>query len=167
MRHLYRCVILPLREILIIFCINFCQIIAPWRDEEFVKKFQGRTDLINYAKENNIPVSATTKSPWSMDGNLMHISYESGVLEDPGAEAPSDLYMMTNDPKKAPEESCTLLIEFAKGLPVSITTQDDKKITNSLDMYMYLNKVGGLHGIGRIDIVENRFIGLKVPIDCK
>lgn len=118
--------------------------------------------MIQYAKENGIPVSATTKAPWSMDANLMHISYESGILEDPNQEPPVDLYQMTIDPKSAPEESYKLEIQFVKGLPVSITTKDKKKITNNVEMFTYLNKVGGLHGIGRIDIVENRFIGLKV-----
>lgn len=127
-----------------------------------MKKFQGRSDLIEYAKEHNIPVSATPKAPWSMDGNLMHISYESGILEDPKAEPPSDMYLMTNDPKNAPDESCTVEIEFAKGAPVSVITHEKRKLTAPLDMYTYLNKVGGLHGVGRIDIVENRFIGLKV-----
>lgn len=94
----------------------------------------------------------------------MHISYESGVLEDPNAEPPADLYQMTNDPRKAPEEPCKIEIEFTKGLPTALVTMDNKRLTSHLDMYVYLNKVGGLHGIGRIDIVENRFIGLKVFI---
>lgn len=81
------------------------KIIAPWRNQEFIDKFEGRQDLIKYAKENNIPVSVTTKAPWSMDANLMHISYESGILENPDQEPPDDLYLMTNDPKLSPLEA--------------------------------------------------------------
>lgn len=75
------------------------KIIAPWRIQEFIDKFEGRQDLLKYAKENNIPVSVTPKAPWSMDANLMHISYESGILENPDQEPPDDLYLMTTDPK--------------------------------------------------------------------
>lgn len=137
--------------------------IAPWRLEEFINKFQGRKDLLKYASENNIPVSATPKAPWSMDANLMHISYESGILENPFNEPPADLYLMTQNPKTAPNLCCTLEISFKNGLPFSIKTQDGIT-TKPLDILILLNKIGGLHGIGRIDIVENRYIGLKVTI---
>lgn len=136
--------------------------IAPWRLEEFTSKFQGRSDLLQYAKENEIPVTATVKAPWSTDANLMHISYEGGILEDPSQEPPEDLYQMTISPKKAPEEPYGLEIEFRKGLPISLKTQENRIITNELDMFVFLNNVGGQYGVGRIDIVENRCIGLKV-----
>ncbi|KAJ8945011.1 hypothetical protein NQ318_010213 [Aromia moschata] len=136
------------------------KIIAPWRLEEFTTRFQGRQDLLKYASENGIPVSVTPKAPWSMDANLMHISYESGILENPNNEAPQDLYLMTKDPKLAPQESVKLEIRFQNGFPISVHT-GDVTYDNPLDILMFLNKVGGEHGVGRIDIVENRFIGLK------
>lgn len=80
----------------------YFKIIAPWRIEEFTKRFEGRQDLLKFAAENNIPVSVTPKAPWSMDANLMHISYESGVLEDPNHEPPQDLFLMSTDPKLSP-----------------------------------------------------------------
>ncbi|KAJ8925454.1 hypothetical protein NQ315_009288 [Exocentrus adspersus] len=136
------------------------KIIAPWRLEEFTARFQGRQDLLKYASDNGIPVSVTPKAPWSMDANLMHISYESGILEDPSNEAPSDLFLMTKDPKLAPDNSVRIEVEFQHGLPVSVTVGDEIH-RNPLDMFILLNKIGGQHGVGRIDITENRFIGLK------
>lgn len=118
--------------------------------------------MLQYAKENKIPVSATIKAPWSTDANLMHVSYESGILEDPNQEPPEDLYQMTISPKRAPDEPYRLEIEFHKGLPVSLKTKENKIIKNELDLFVFLNNVGGQYGVGRIDIVENRFIGLKV-----
>ncbi|GIY19281.1 argininosuccinate synthase [Caerostris darwini] len=146
-------------------CYALCpdlKIIAPWRLKEFYERFPGRQDLIKYAKAKNIPVPVTKSAPWSMDANLMHISYESGVLEDPWTIPPEDLYRMTKDPLKAPEEPAILDIEFKEGVPVKTTNLKDNVVKNSaLDLYLYLNEIGGLHGIGRIDIVENRFIGIK------
>ncbi|XP_013380247.1 argininosuccinate synthase-like [Lingula anatina] len=138
------------------------KVIAPWRMPEFYEKFRGRQDLFEFAKENNIPLPVTPKSPWSMDANLMHISFESGILEDPKAEAPKDLYLMTTDPKDAPEQPLRLEIDFKHGVPVKVKNlEDGTVVTSALELYLYLNKVGGSHGIGRIDIVENRFIGMK------
>ncbi|KAJ8979875.1 hypothetical protein NQ317_008525 [Molorchus minor] len=136
------------------------KIIAPWRLEEFTTRFQGRQDLLKYAAQNGIPVSVTPKAPWSMDANLMHISYESGILENPDNEPPSDLYLMTIDPKSAPNKSVKIQIRFQNGLPVSVET-GNASYDNPLDILTFLNKVGGEHGVGRIDIVENRFLGLK------
>jgi argininosuccinate synthase len=141
--------------------VSWVQIIAPWRVKEFTERFQGRQDLLEYAATNNIPVSATPKAPWSMDANLMHISYESGILENPNNEAPHDLFLMTVDPKKAPNEPFKLSIEFAKGLPIKVITQDAEVYDSPLEIFTFLNKIGGKYGVGRIDIVENRFIGLK------
>lgn len=138
------------------------KVIAPWRLPEFCDQFRGRVDLLNYADKNKIPVSATPSSPWSKDENLMHISYESGVLEDPNAEAPEDLYQMTKNPKEWPDKAEKLEIHFNAGKPVKIVNVATKEeFTHPLQMLEYLNQVGGEHGIGRIDIVENRFIGLK------
>ncbi|CAN9504490.1 unnamed protein product [Ophioblennius macclurei] len=138
------------------------QIIAPWRIPEFYNRFKGRLDLMEYAKEHNIPVPVTPKAPWSMDANLMHISYESGILEDPKSHAPVDLYMMTKNPEDSPNVPDVLEIEFRKGVPVKVTNVKDATSKNTpLDIFLYLNEIGGKHGVGRIDIVENRFIGMK------
>ncbi|XP_049955483.1 argininosuccinate synthase [Schistocerca serialis cubense] len=138
------------------------KILAPWRIKEFTDKFQGRQDLLQYAAANNIPVSATKEAPWSMDANLMHISYESGILEDPAQPAPPELFQMTMDPRSSPDSPCRLQIDFQNGTPVgvkNITTGEEE--TNPLKLFKLLNKLGGLYGVGRIDIVENRFLGLK------
>lgn len=129
--------------------------------DEFTTRFQGRQDLLKYAAENNIPVSATPKEPWSTDGNFMHISYESGILENPGNEPRENMFQMTKSPKMAPEKSVRLVIDFKKGLPISVK-QGDTLYKQPLEILTFLNKVGGENGVGRIDIVENRFIGLKV-----
>ncbi|XP_077505558.1 argininosuccinate synthase [Amblyomma americanum] len=138
------------------------QTIAPWRMPEFYKRFQGRQDLFAYAKEHGIEVPVTPKAPWSMDANLMHVSYESGILENPESPAPEEIYLMTRDPRKAPEEPETLEIEFENGKPVKVTNvSNGVQKTDSLELFLYLNEIGGRHGIGRIDIVENRVIGMK------
>ncbi|XP_071510847.1 argininosuccinate synthase-like [Diadema antillarum] len=138
------------------------EIIAPWKMPEFYNRFLGRTDLFEYAKTNNIPLPVTLSSPWSMDGNLMHISYEAGVLEDPKHEAPDGIFQMTTDPEKAPDTADKLQIEFKKGIPVSVRNLGDNKVVKEpLELFLYLNEIGGRHGVGRIDIVENRYIGMK------
>lgn len=129
--------------------------------EEFINRFQGRPDLLDYAAANNIPVSATPKDPWSMDANLMHISYESGILENPANESRESMFQMTKNPKTAPDTPVCLNIDFKKGLPVSLR-YGELTVMKPLEMLLLLNKLGGEHGVGRIDIVENRFIGLKV-----
>uniref|UniRef100_I3J3Y9 Argininosuccinate synthase n=1 Tax=Oreochromis niloticus TaxID=8128 RepID=I3J3Y9_ORENI len=138
------------------------KIIAPWRIPEFYNRFRGRTDLMEYAKEHGIPVPVTPRAPWSMDANLMHISYESGILENPKSRAPADLYLMTKNPEDSPNVQDVLEIEFKKGVPVKVTNMNDGiSKTTALDIFSYLNEIGGKHGVGRIDIVENRFIGMK------
>jgi len=138
------------------------KLVSPWRLPEFYTRFKGRLDLFEYAKEHGIPLPITPKAPWSMDANMMHISYESGILEDPKCPAPDDLYEMTTDPKKAPDEPEKLEIEFKRGVPVHVKNCDDNtEKSEALDIYLYLNEVAGRHGVGRIDIVENRFIGMK------
>ncbi|CAG9767232.1 unnamed protein product [Ceutorhynchus assimilis] len=138
------------------------KIIAPWRIKEFIEKFEGRQDLLKFAAENNIPVSVTPKAPWSMDANLMHISYESGILEDPNQEPPKDLFLMSADPREAPKQGTRLEISFVKGFPVRLIDDETSSIYNEpLEIFLKLNEIGGKHGVGRIDIVENRFLGLK------
>ncbi|XP_054612790.1 argininosuccinate synthase [Dunckerocampus dactyliophorus] len=138
------------------------KIIAPWRIPEFYKRFRGRTDLMEYAQKHGIPVPVTPRAPWSMDANLMHISYESGILENPKNHAPADIYLMTKNPEDSPSTPDVLELEFKNGLPVKVNsvTQGISK-DNPLDIFLLLNEIGGKHGVGRIDIVENRFIGMK------
>lgn len=138
------------------------KVISPWRLPEFYNRFAGRSDLFEYAQAKGIPLPVTPKSPWSMDANLMHISYESGILEDPMTPAPEDLYQMTVDPQKAPDSPTVLEIEFKKGVPVSVKNRVDNTVkTDPLELFLYCNQIGGENGVGRIDIVENRFIGMK------
>lgn len=138
------------------------KVIAPWKDAEFLSKFKGRTDLLNYAKEKGIPVTATHAKPYSMDENIMHISYESGVLEDPMTAPASDMFKWTKSPKDAPDKETRLEIHFKDGEPVKVLNKDDKtEKTDPLELYKYLNQLGAENGVGRIDIVENRFVGIK------
>ncbi len=129
------------------------KIIAPWREWDF----SSREDLINYAKKHGIEVPVSKKKPYSMDRNLMHISYEGGILEDPWAEPPEDMFRTTQSPEKAPDKPQYVEITFEKGVP----TRVDGKKMSPFKLVEYLNTVGGRHGIGRVDIVENRFVGMK------
>lgn len=138
------------------------KIIAPWRNPDFYNRFKGRTDLLEFAMTSGIPVPVTPKAPWSMDSNLMHISYESGILENPKSRAPTDLYLMTKNPQDSPDSPDVLEIEFRNGVPIKVTNIKDSTFKDSpLEIFSYLNLIGGNHGVGRIDIVENRFIGMK------
>lgn len=140
------------------------KVISPWKMKEFLDRFKGRSDLIRYAQEKGIPISATLEKPYSIDENLMHISYESGILEDPNASPPTDMYKWTVDPKKAPDTEAILKIYFKDGTPVKVENITDKNKTvkeKPLELFQYLNKVGSENGVGRIDIVENRFVGIK------
>jgi len=129
------------------------KVIAPWRDWEF----KGRTDLIAYAESHGIPITATIDKPYSTDRNLMHVSYEGGILEDPWAEPPENIFQMTVSPEHAKAESQYLEIGFAHGEPVSI----DGESLGPVALLTKLNEIGGAHGIGRVDLVENRFVGMK------
>jgi len=138
------------------------QIFAPWKDAEFLSKFEGRDDLIAYAKENGIPVKSKNRN-WSMDANLMHTSYESGEeLEDPTLRPAEIMFGRTKSPQNAPDEETIVEIEFFKGDPVKVhnLTADVMKDT-PLELFTYLNELAGKNGIGRVDMVENRFVGIK------
>ncbi len=128
-------------------------IIAPWRQWPF----KGREDLINYAQRHGIPVPVTKEKPYSMDANLFHISYEGGILEDPWAEPPEDMFQMTVSPEKAPEIPEYLEIDFENGIPVAINGEG----LSPARLLARVNEIAGRHGIGRIDMVENRFVGIK------
>ena len=129
------------------------KVIAPWREWSF----DSRESLIEYSQEHGIPVTATKAKPFSTDRNLLHISYEGGILEDPWAEPPADMYTMIAPLEKAPDKAEYVEISFEKGDPVSI---NGKRMTPA-KLLQRLNETGGRHGIGRVDIVENRYVGIK------
>src|SRR5436309_5134187 len=137
------------------------QVIAPWREERFRKEFPGRAEMIAFAKANKILIEASAEKPYSMDRNLLHISYESGILEDPWFDASSkemrDMYKLSVAPEDAPNEPEHVDLEFENGNCVAVNA---KKLS-PLGVMQALNKLGGKHGIGRVDIVENRFVGMK------
>jgi argininosuccinate synthase len=137
------------------------QVIAPWREERFRKQFPGRAEMIAFAKANKIPIEASAEKPYSMDRNLLHISYESGVLEDPWFDASSremrGMYKLSVAPEDAPDEPEYVDLAFEAGNCVAV----NGKSVAPLGVMQTLNKLGGKHGIGRIDIVENRFVGMK------
>jgi len=129
------------------------KIIAPWREWDFT----GRMDLIKYAKKNKIPVTSTAAKPYSMDRNLLHISFEGGILEDPWNEFPDDIAVMTNPLSKAADKAEDVIISFVKGVPVKV---NGKKYSPA-NIMRTLNAIGKKHAVGRVDIVENRFVGMK------
>ncbi|MBA4032308.1 MAG: argininosuccinate synthase [Planctomyces sp.] len=134
------------------------KIIAPWRIEKFRKLFPGRTELIAYCEQKGIPVKASTAKPYSSDENCLHISYEAGKLEDPNVCGVDIVdFGMTVSPQEAPDAVETVSIQFEKGLPVGV---NGKKLS-PLQIVLELNKIAGRNGVGRIDIVENRFVGMK------
>jgi len=138
------------------------KVIAPWKEKDFLDKFQGRSDEVKYAEEHNIPISKTKEDPWSTDDNIMHISYEAGELEDPDRRPQERMFQMTASPKEAPDEETLIEIEFEKGNPVRVRNVTDGTTKDgALPLYRYLNELGGRNGIGRVDIVENRFVGIK------
>lgn len=118
---------------------------------------RGRADLVGYAKEHGIDVPVTPEAPYSTDANLMHISYEGGVLEDPWTAPPAGMFKMTTDPEDAPDEAQIVTIAFEQGTPVAI----DGERLDPVALLTSANKIAGGHGVGRVDIVENRFIGMK------
>lgn len=138
------------------------KVISPWKDHEFLAEFKGRSNLISYAKKWKIPVKATTEKPYSEDENLMHISHESGILEDPAFRPPESLFTTTISPKKAPDKETIIEIHFEDGAPIQVVNKNNGTIkAKPLELFMYLNELGSENGIGRVDMVENRFIGIK------
>jgi argininosuccinate synthase len=129
------------------------RVIAPWREWEL----DSRTSLIEFARRHDIPVPVTVERPYSTDRNLFHISYEGGVLEDPWAEPPAKMFQLTSDPEAAPDVPQTLEIGFEHGDPVTV----DGERLGPVALLTRLNRLGGEHGIGRVDLVENRFVGMK------
>ena len=128
-------------------------VVAPWREW----KLNSRQALLNYAKKNNIPTPITKKRPWSSDRNLLHISFEGGILEDTWLEPPESMFVLTKSPEKAPNKPQYIEIEFEKGNAVAV---DGERMTPAR-LLAHLNVLGGEHGIGRVDLLENRSVGMK------
>ncbi len=129
------------------------KVIAPWREWDL----RGRADCVAYAEAHGIPVPVTPERPYSMDANLWHISYEGGVLEDPWTAPPPGMFRMTIDPEEAPDEPEWVTVSFHEGIPVAVDGDELAPVA----LVERLNELGGRHGVGRVDIVENRFIGMK------
>ncbi|MEN1727370.1 MAG: argininosuccinate synthase [Pseudomonadota bacterium] len=138
------------------------EVIAPWKDPEFLSRFQGRKDLLAFAAEHEIPVEATAEKPYSSDENLMHRSYEAGLLEDPDVAPPADMFKLTRALQDTPDEPDEVIVRFKDAVPVEVEDLGTgKKVSDPVELVFFLNELGGRHGIGRIDIVENRFVGIK------
>jgi argininosuccinate synthase len=138
------------------------KVIAPWKNEAFLSLFQGRPDLLAYADEHGIDVKATRDKPYSEDENLLHLSHESGILEDPAKEADEHVYTWTVAPEKAPDKPAKIALTFKDGIPIQVENLDDGTVKNDpLELFQYLNELGSTHGVGRLDMVENRFVGIK------
>jgi len=137
------------------------EVIAPWRDATFREQFPGRREMIRYCEERGIDVEASAKKPYSMDRNLLHISYEAGILEDPwmDAFAPKNkgMFKLSVAPEDAPDRSEYVTLDFEQGDCVAV----NGRAMSPLKVMLKLNQLGGKHGIGRVDLVENRFVGMK------
>jgi argininosuccinate synthase len=137
------------------------EVIAPWRDEAFREAFPGRAEMIAYAEKHGIPVQASASKPYSTDRNLLHISFESGMLEDPWFDSSAadveDMYVLSVSPEKAPDQAEYIELEFEGGNCVAINGES----LSPLAIMEKLNEIGGKHGVGRVDMVENRFVGMK------
>ncbi|MFH1770289.1 MAG: argininosuccinate synthase [archaeon] len=138
------------------------KVFAPWKDKEFLSEFQGRTDMLNYAKKHGIDVEQSKAKPYSEDANLMHISHEAGILEDPKHAAGDEILKYCKGLKDTPDKETNLEIHFKDGIAVKVVNKDDKTVKKDpLELFTYLNKLGSMHGIGVVDMVENRFVGIK------
>jgi argininosuccinate synthase len=137
-------------------------VISPWKDPEFLEQFKGRTDMINYARKHDIPIIATAEKPYSEDANLLHISHEAGVLEDPKKPPDESVFTYTRSLQNAPDRETNLEIHFKDGVPFKVVNQDNGLVKDKpLELFIYLNEVGNENGVGRVDMVENRFVGIK------
>ncbi len=129
------------------------KIIVPWREWDL----QGRADCVAYAQRHGIPVPVTREQPYSSDRNLLHLSFEGGILEDPWAEPPAEMFLLSKSPQEAPDQPRYLEIDFETGDPVAV---DGERLSPAA-LLAHLNDLGGAHGVGRVDLVENRYVGLK------
>jgi argininosuccinate synthase len=133
------------------------KVVAPWKIKAFYEMYPGRTELLAYAEEHGIPVKATVQQPWSSDENLMHISFESGMLEDPWQAPRADMFELSKSPQDAPDQTRELTVDFEAGVPVAV----DGERLSPAKLLEKLNELGGEHGVGRVDMVESRFVGMK------
>ncbi|MFZ4694625.1 MAG: argininosuccinate synthase [Verrucomicrobiia bacterium] len=137
------------------------KVIAPWRDAAFRKQFPGRAQMIDYCRKHGIPVEATSKKPYSSDRNLLHISFEAGILEDPWMDVSTrehrGMYKLSVSPEQAPNQPEYVTLDFVKGICVAV---NGRKLSPA-NVMRALNRLGGKHGVGRVDLVENRFVGMK------
>ena len=133
------------------------KIIVPWREEKFRKQFPGRAEMIAYCQKKGIPVQATAKKPYSSDRNLLHISFESGILEDPWLEPSKDMFKLSVAPEDAPDKAEYVTLDFESGISVAV----NGKQLSPANVLRTLNKLGGKHGVGRVDLIENRVVGMK------
>lgn len=138
------------------------KVFAPWKDENFLSQFKGRSDMLDYAAKHNISVVQSASKPYSEDENLLHISHEAGMLENPAVECPDDVYNRTVSPEEAPDKATKIKVTFRDGVPVKVQNMEDNTVkTDSLEVFEYLNQLGRENGIGRLDMVENRYVGIK------
>ena len=133
------------------------KIIAPWKIEKFYKAYPGRAELIEYAQAHGIPVKATKSQPWSSDENLMHISFEAGMLEDPWTKPLPEMFELSVSPQDAPDQATELLLDFEDGAPVKLNGE----ALSPAKMLSKLNDIAGANGVGRVDMVESRYVGMK------
>lgn len=138
------------------------KIISPWKNAEFLNEFQGRPDMLAYAEKHGIEIKTHAGKAYSEDDNLLHISHESGILEDPNHECPQSVYSKTVSPMEAPDRVTKIALSFKEGIPVKLENLETGAVeTDPLEMFIALNKLGAENGIGRLDMVENRFVGIK------
>ncbi len=138
------------------------EVFSPWKTREFLEQFQGRSDMLDYAQAHGIEVQATAGKPYSEDDNLLHISHEAGILEDPAHIAAEDVYSRTVSPRQAPDEPTRIKVTFKDGLPIRVEDLDHGRVeTDPLELFLFLNELGSANGIGRLDMVENRYVGVK------
>ena len=131
----------------------YIKVISPWRQWEF----KSREELMAYARDNGIPIPVSKEKPYSTDRNLLHISFEGGILEDPWSEPPEDMFVLSVSPEKAPDRPTIVEIDFEDGIPVRV----DGKSLSPANLLARLNELGGKNGVGRVDMVENRYVGMK------
>ncbi|MBU1975464.1 MAG: argininosuccinate synthase [Nanoarchaeota archaeon] len=137
-------------------------VFAPWKEQEWLNEFKGRTDMLDYAEKNGINVDQSKKKPYSEDANLLHISHEAGILEDPKHPGGDEILKYCKSLKDAPDKETFLEIHFKDGIPVKVVNTADKVTkTEPLELFTYMNELGCENGIGVVDMVENRFVGLK------
>lgn len=137
-------------------------VISPWKDRTFLDRFEGRADLLAFAEEQDLEVEASEEKPYSTDENLMHISFEAGLLEDPAATPSWDMFRLTRALQDTPDEPLELTITYRDAIPTHLhLPAEGTSFSDPLELFIALNKVAGEHGVGRIDVVENRFVGIK------